>query len=108
MFIINGELWRVVFVDSRHPALLKPNGSFAIGACDDYSKNIYLNKDLSGGELKQVLCHEITHAIMFSYNIKMPLAQEELFAELMAIFGEEVIKITNILFSHLLKRKGRL
>ena len=107
MFIINGELWRVVFVDPRHPALLKPNGDFAIGACDDYSNTIYLSNNLSGGVLKQVLCHEITHAMMFSYRIKMPLQQEELFAELVAMFGEEIIKITNILFSHLLKRKGR-
>lgn len=108
MFIINGECWRVLFVGGGHPALLKPNGVFAIGACDDFSKTIYLSKDLTGQKLKQVLCHEITHAIMFSYNIEMPLPQEELFAELMAFFGEEVIKITNILFSYLLKRKGRL
>ena len=107
MFIINGELWRVVFVDSRHPALLKPNGEFAIGACDDYSNTIFLSNNLSGTKLKQVLCHEITHAIMFSFNIEMPLPQEELFAELTAAFGEEVIKMTNVLFSHLLKRKGR-
>jgi hypothetical protein len=107
MFIINGELWKVIFVDARDPALLKPNGSFAIGACDDYSKTIYLSKNLSGDYLKKVLCHEITHAIMFSFDIKMPLQQEELFAELTAAFGEEIIKITNVLFSHLLKRKGR-
>ena len=107
MFIINRELWRVVFVDPRHPALLKPNGDFAIGAYDDYSNTIYLSNNLSGDVLKQVLCHEITHAIMFSYRIKMPLQQEELFAELVAMFGEKIIKITNILFSHLLKRKGR-
>ena len=108
MFIINGELWRVLFVDEKHAALLKPNGEFAIGACDDYSNTIYLSKNLSGELLKQVLCHEITHAMMFSFHIKMPLQQEELFAELMATFGEEVVKITNILFSYLLKRKGRL
>ena len=107
MFIINGELWKAVFVDPRHPALLKPNGDFAIGACDDFSKTIYLSKNLSGDYLKKVLCHEITHAVMFSFNIEMPLPQEELFAELTATFGEEVIKMTNILFSRILKRKGR-
>ena len=108
MFIINNELWKVIFVNERHSALLKPNGTFAIGACDDYSKTIFLSKNLSDESLKRVLCHEITHAIMFSYNIRMPLAQEELFAELMAIFGEEVTTISNILFSYLIKKKGRL
>jgi hypothetical protein len=107
MFIINGEFWKVVFVDEEHPALLKPNGTFAIGACDDYTKTIYMSKNLSIDMVKRVLSHEITHAMMFSYNIKMPLPQEELFAELVAAFGEQIIEITNILFSHLLKRKGR-
>jgi hypothetical protein len=108
MFVINGEQWIVIFVGARHPALLKPNGDFAIGACDDFSKTIYLNENLSGDYLRSVLCHEITHAIMFSFNIKMPLPQEELFAELMSAFGSEIVKITNLLFSQILKRKGRL
>ena len=107
MFAINGEYWRILFVSPNYVALLKPNGDFAIGACDDFSKTIYLSNDLSGEYLKKVLCHEITHAVMFSFNIEMPLPQEELFAELTAAFGEEIIKMTNVLFSHLLKRKGR-
>ena len=106
MFIINGEQWRILFVEPTHPSLLKPNGEFAIGACDDYSKTIYLNNTLKGSYLKRVLCHEITHAAMFSYNVSLSLAQEELIAELMATFGEEIIDITNILFDYL-KRKGR-
>lgn len=106
MFIINGEQWRVLFVPEHDVTLLKPNGSFAVGACDDYSKTIYLNNSLSGAYLKKVLCHEITHAAMFSYNVSLSLAQEELIAELMATFGAEIIDITNILFDYL-KRKGR-
>ncbi len=106
MFTINGEYWRVLFVSPNHISLLKPNMEFAIGACDDYSKTIYLSGDLRGDQLKRVLCHEITHAAMFSYNVSLSLAQEELIAELMATFGEEIIDITNILFDYL-KRKGR-
>ena len=106
MFVINGEYWRILFVAPHHISLLKPNGDFAIGACDDYSKTIYLSNALYGNQLKKVLCHEITHAAMFSYNVSLSLAQEELIAELMATFGEEIIDITNILFDYL-KRKGR-
>lgn len=106
MFVINGEQWRILFVPEHDVTLLKPNGSFAVGACDDYSKTIYLNNTLSGVYLKKVLCHEITHAAMFSYNVSLSLAQEELIAELMATFGAEIIDITNILFDYL-KRKGR-
>ena len=106
MFIINGEQWRTLFVPSNDVSLLKPNGDFAIGACDDYTKTIYLNNQLYGEYLKKVLCHEITHAAMFSYNISLSLAQEELLAELMSTFGEEIVDITNIIFNYL-KRKGR-
>ena len=95
MFIINGESWNVVFVDPWHPMLLKPDGEYAIGACDDYSNTIFLSKNLSGDRLKRVLCHEITHAALFSYRVKMPLVQEEFFAELTTLFGEEIIKTTS-------------
>ena len=106
MFVINGEYWRILFVVPNDFSLLKPNGDFAIGACDDYSKTIYLSNARYGDQLRKVLCHEITHAAMFSYNVSLSLAQEELIAELMATFGEEIIDITNILFDYL-KRKGR-
>jgi hypothetical protein len=105
MFSINGEQWRLLFVPSNHVALLKPNGKFAIGACDDYTKTIYLDKSLTGDYLKKVMCHEITHAAMFSYNISLSLQQEELIADLMSTFGDEIIDITNMLFNYL-KRKG--
>ena len=106
MFTINGEQWRLLFVPVNHVALLKPNGEFAIGACDDYTKSIYLNDRLYGDYLKKVLCHEITHAAMFSYNVALSLVQEELVAELMSTFGDEIIDIANMLFDYL-KRKGR-
>lgn len=107
MFTINGEQWRLLFVPVNHVALLKPNGEFAIGACDDYTKTIYLNRTLTGNYLKKVLCHEITHAAMFSYNVALSLVQEELVAELMSTFGDEIIDIANMLFNYL-KRKGRV
>lgn len=106
MFIINGEQWRVLFVPENYMALLKPNGDFAVGACDDYTKTIYLSNLLSGDYLKKVLAHEVTHAAMFSYNVSLSLAQEELLADLMATFGEEIVDITNLIFDYL-KRKGR-
>ena len=51
--------------------------------------------------MKKVLCHEITHAAMFSYNIFLTLDQEELLADLIATYGEEIITITNRVFAKL-------
>lgn len=76
----------------------------SVGACDDASKTIYLNGNLRGDFLKKVLCHELTHAAMFSYNVELSLEQEELLAELIATYGEEIIEMTNILFYKLKER----
>ena len=42
-----------------------------------------------------MLCHEMTHAVMFSYNVELPPEQEELFADLLATYGLEIIELTN-------------
>lgn len=101
MFIINNERWRIQFVPPDHPLLLQPNGYFTVGACDDDYKTIFISDQLSGQFFKKVLCHEITHAAMFAYDVSLTHEQEELIAELIATFGEEVIDITNRLFCQL-------
>ena len=99
MFKINGDDWRVVFVSPYHPMLKKKDGSYTLGACVDDTKKIYINNKLSLEKVKQVLCHEITHAAMFSYDIQLTYDQEELLADLLATYGQEVIDITNKIFS---------
>ena len=59
------------------------------------TKFIYINNTLHGKKLKRVLCHEITHAAMFSYKVKLTLEQEEFIADLIATHGQEIIDITN-------------
>lgn len=104
MFTINGEQWRVLLCSVHHPMLRRSDGSFSVGACDDASKTIYLNGNLHGDFLKKVLCHELTHAAMFSYNVELSIAQEELLAELIATYGEEIVDITDVLFYKLRER----
>ena len=101
MFDINGELWYVMLVEPNHPMLYRPDGSLTIGACDDSNKVIYVNKMLNEYMLRKVLCHEITHAAMFSYNILLTIDQEELLADLLATYGDEIILITNRVFAKL-------
>lgn len=98
MFNINGETWIVLFVSPIHPSLRRSDGTFAWGVCNDLDKTIYIADHLSPEDSKKVLCHEITHSAMFSYNIYLDIEQEELLANLMATFGEEIIDLTDILF----------
>lgn len=103
MFIINGEAWNVVLVSPNHPALQRSDGSYTLGMCYDDNKTIYMNIELQDAPLlfKKVLCHEITHAAMFSYNVDLDYSQEELVADLISTYGDEIIAVTNRIFYHL-------
>ena len=98
MVNINGEDWRIVLVSSNHPALMRSDGSSTIGCCDDIYKTIYIQEYLTPFYFKKVLCHELTHAAMFSYNVDLSIEQEELLADLIATYGQEIIDTTNKIF----------
>lgn len=104
MVNINGQNWRVVLTSPVHPALVRSDGTFTIGACDDNNKTIYLNEQLDSKKLKKVLCHELVHACMFSYNVEIGIEQEELLADLVATYGQEIISKTNQIFNRLNKK----
>ena len=105
MFTINGEKWWVVLVAPYDPALIMPNGDYAVGACNDSVKTIFINNQLYGEEFEKVLCHEIVHAAMFAYDVILDLEEEELLAEIIATFGEEIIDLTDVMFDRI--RRGR-
>lgn len=99
MFNINGETWQILVVDPLHPALKRSDGTWSIGACDDSMKTIFLDETLGDHLMKKVLAHEITHAAMFSYNIDLDWAQEEMLADIISTHGQEIINITNRMFN---------
>lgn len=99
MFSINGEEWDILAVSANHPKLIRSDGSRSVASCDDDTKTIYVDRTLQGAFLRKVLCHEITHAAMFSYNVDLSYDQEELLADLIATYGDEIIQITNTVFS---------
>lgn len=101
MFEINGIVWDVVYVDPYDPTLYRGDGSLTWGMCDKNERLIYINESLPDYEIKKVLCHEIVHAAMFSYEINLTYEQEELVATLISQYGDEIISITNEIFSHL-------
>lgn len=105
MFYINGEMWQILAVPPNYYKLYRSDGTLSVASCDDNDKVIYINHTLSGHFLKKVLCHEITHAAMFSYNVKLTVDQEELLADLIATYGDQIIYITNEVFD---KLRGRL
>ena len=107
MINVNGEDWRVLLVYPSHKKLLKTDGSYALGVCDDVDKAIYINQNLEETKMRRVLAHELTHAAMFSYNINFTIEQEELLADLIATYGQEIVHMTNLIFNRLLKEKRK-
>lgn len=101
MFNINGIEWDIKLVSFNHPKVIRRDGFFALGSCDNTTHTIYLTDIIPPIKLKKVLCHEITHAAMFSYNVNMNLEQEELVADLIATYGAEIIDVTNRIFSRI-------
>ena len=44
---------------------------------------------------------------MFSYNIELSLEQEEILADLIATYGQEIAHITNLVFKRIVEKRGR-
>ena len=101
MIDINGILWKIKFVHPLDSFLIREDGVVTLGMCDRKTQTIYLAENLKGSMLKKVLCHEIVHAAMFSYNIYISFEQEEIIADIIATYGEEIITITNKVFKKL-------
>jgi len=80
---------------------MRSDGSRTIGVTDNSDQTIYIDETLHGRLLKKVLCHELTHAAIFSYGVELDFMQEELLADLIATYGQEIIAITNKIFKKL-------
>ena len=98
MITINEIQWKIKFVHPWDDMLIREDGVRTLGMCDRDTKTIYLAENLEGSMLKKVICHELVHAAMFSYNVYLSLEQEEVIADIIATYGEEIINITNKVF----------
>ena len=107
MVKINGETWNISIASPKHPMLRRLNGEYALGSCDDIMKCIYISEGLTRTKFKKVLCHELTHAFMYSYNVELTVEQEEALADLIATYGQAIINETNFVFKQL-KGEGLL
>ena len=103
-FTINGVVWQVKAVPAYDSHLMRPDGSFTIGMCNNVEKVIYIIKGLSETQFYKVLAHEITHAAMYSYSVGLTIDQEELLADIIATYGGEIVQVTNKVFRKIKKQ----
>ena len=103
MFTINGRDWDVVFVPARSKHLLRSDGSLTVGVTDGGYDTVFIADNLSDEFLRKVFCHELCHCFCMSYNITMPIQEEEFLADFVATYGEDIIYLLDDLMPVLLR-----
>lgn len=98
MYQINNKTWNIRLVQSDSHMLMRSDGSYTVGMCDRTTQTVYISDLLQGKFLRKVLIHEICHSAMFSYGIDMSVEQEEMFCDLLATYGDEIIGIVDNVF----------
>ena len=101
MFILNGIVWGVRIVPPDYPLLKMPNGRYTVGVCDNNYRLICVSNQIHGAYFKEVLCHEVVHAAMFSYNIKVEHDFEEFIANFVSRYGQQIIQVTDVMFKNI-------
>lgn len=89
MIVINGIRWNLLLVSSSNPALQMPHGKQALGYCDNFTHIIYINRELPKRKIKEVLRHEITHAVIYSHNVSLTPREEEVQLKLLQSMEEK-------------------
>ena len=98
MYQINRKTWYIRLVRSDSPMLMRSDKSYTVGMCDTKTQTVYISNLLQGKFLRKVLIHEVCHSAMSSYGIDMSVEQEELFCDLVATYGDEIIGIVDNVF----------
>lgn len=91
MFTINDIDWSITFVPPSSKYLERSDGSKTVGVTDRNVNTIFLSDRLQGAFLRKVLAHELCHAFCMSYNIVMPIDEEERLADWISLYGTDLI-----------------
>lgn len=100
MMRINGIDWEIQFVSPFSSHLHTSTGKQALGCCDNDYKIIYISKGLNPIQLKITLYHEITHAVIYSYDIRLSRAEEEKVAQIISYHGKEIVDLTQQIYKN--------
>lgn len=106
MFTINGVNWNIVFVRPTSNKLMRSDGSMTVGVTDGNDNCVYLSDLLYGNFLRKVMCHELCHCFMMSYDINIPIDQEEFLADWISRYGADLIYLLDDLMPALLRKSA--
>lgn len=101
MFTINGTKWNILFVSSNNANLKRSDGSWSFAVTDANTSTVYISKHVSGAFLRRVMAHELCHCFCFSYNIHMPIEQEEYMADWISLYGADLVYLLDDLMGNM-------
>lgn len=102
-FRINKTEWQIVFVNPFSDDLRRSDGSLTLGVTDMPKMSVFLSNALKGALLRKVVAHELVHCVCFSYNINIPLPEEERLADWISRYGTETIYLLDDLMQTIKK-----
>ena len=97
IFSINGTIWQVQYENSNSNELRRSDNVSVLGVTDRNAHTIYLSNALHGHMERKVLIHEVCHAICMSYDVHLPIEQEEILCDFVATYGDEVFGIADMI-----------
>lgn len=101
MFIINNIIWKIVFVPQDNDKLMRSDGSISLAVTDFNDRVVYISDRVKNGYLRKVMAHELCHCFCFSYNLYMPIQQEEYLADWVSVYGTDLICLLDNLMATL-------
>jgi hypothetical protein len=104
MFTINGINWNLIFVNNSSPDLLRSDGTTSLAVTDWNSRSIFVSTAPKGAYLRRIIAHELCHAFCFSYDISMPIEQEEYLAGWISLYGTDLVYLLDNIMSSLSRR----
>lgn len=102
---INNILWKIKCVGFNNSNLYRNDGTLTIGMTDNNKCTIYINENLDGKMLYDVICHELCHAFVFSYNINIPVEMEEMLCQFICDYGKTILDCTDEIAGNIIKEK---
>ena len=103
-FTVNNQIWQVEFVNPSDYNLKRSDGSITLGMTDNNTKTIYINNRLNNYLTRKVIAHELCHCFCFSYDVYMPIDEEERLADWISLYGTELVYLLDDILNLIIKR----
>lgn len=101
-FSMNGDFWKVIFVNGHSPMLVDRTGKLTVSTTDPKRMTVFISEKLEGDFLMTVFIHELGHCALYSYGLLEEIHRmvypeywvemEEFICNFLADFGYNIYK----------------